>query len=210
MPDHLPNSAEARDVLFHLHSQTNPGRHAETGPMVITHGEGVHVWDNHGKRYLEAMAGLWCTSLGFSDGRLKAAAAAAYDASASTTPSTTRRRPPRSTWPSSSPRCRPSPTRRCTSPPPARRRRRRWSSSPGCTTPRSGKPAKRKIIARDRGFHGSTIVAASMCGLPRMHREFGLPLPGFLHAACPDPYHGTLPGETPTPSPPASPPSWRT
>ena len=59
-----------------------------------------------------------------------------------------------------------------------------------------GKPAKRKIIARDRGFHGSTIVAASMCGLPRMHREFGLPLPGFLHTLCPDAYHGLLPGET--------------
>jgi len=74
-----PNSTEARDVLFHLHSQTNPTPHAEIGPLVMTHGEGVHVYGADGKRYLEAMAGLWCTSLGFSDKRLKAAAMAAYD-----------------------------------------------------------------------------------------------------------------------------------
>jgi 4-aminobutyrate--pyruvate transaminase len=70
----IPNSTEARDVLFHLHSQTNPTLHAEIGPLVMTRGEGVHVYGADGKRYLEAMAGLWCTSLGFSDKRLKAAA----------------------------------------------------------------------------------------------------------------------------------------
>ncbi|MEJ1974784.1 MAG: hypothetical protein WDN49_00795 [Acetobacteraceae bacterium] len=67
----LPNSAEQRDVLFHLHSQTNPSRHETNGPLIVTHGEGVHVFDNTGKRYIEAMAGLWCTSLGFSNERLK-------------------------------------------------------------------------------------------------------------------------------------------
>ncbi|MDR3538675.1 MAG: aminotransferase class III-fold pyridoxal phosphate-dependent enzyme, partial [Acetobacteraceae bacterium] len=79
MAEMKPNSAEARDVLFHLHSQTNPQRHAEIGPLVMTRGEGVYVFDANNKRYLEAMAGLWCTSLGFSEARLKAAAAAAYD-----------------------------------------------------------------------------------------------------------------------------------
>jgi 4-aminobutyrate---pyruvate transaminase len=54
-----PNSAQARDVMFHLHSQTNPQRHAEIGPLIMTRGSGVHVFDSNGKRYLEAMAGLW-------------------------------------------------------------------------------------------------------------------------------------------------------
>ncbi len=58
-----------------------------------------------------------------------------------------------------------------------------------------GKPGKRKIIARDRAFHGSTIIAASLCGLDFMHREFGLPVPGMLHTLCPDPYRGMLDGE---------------
>ena len=59
-----------------------------------------------------------------------------------------------------------------------------------------GKPTKRKIIARDRAFHGSTIVASSMCGLEMMHREFGLPLPGFLHTLCPNGYRVRLEGES--------------
>jgi 4-aminobutyrate--pyruvate transaminase len=41
--------------------------------------------------------------------------------------------------------------------------------------------------ARDRAFHGSPSAAASMRGLPFMQREFGLPLSGFLHRACPIP-----------------------
>ncbi len=58
-----------------------------------------------------------------------------------------------------------------------------------------GKPTKRKVIARDRAFHGSTIAAASMCGLEFMHREFGLPIAGFLHTLAPSTYRGMLPGE---------------
>jgi len=41
--DSKPNSAEARDIAFHLHSQTNPQRHAEIGPLIMARGEGVHV-----------------------------------------------------------------------------------------------------------------------------------------------------------------------
>ena len=33
--------------------------------MVIERGEGVYVYDNAGARYLEGMAGLWCTALGY-------------------------------------------------------------------------------------------------------------------------------------------------
>ncbi len=197
MSNVMPNSAEARDVVFHLHSQTNPALHARRGPLVMTHGEGIHVFDNAGKRYLEAMAGLWCTSLGFSDGRLKAAAAAAYDRFGFY--HTFNHKTPAATIDLAEQLA-------ALSPIPNSQVYFATSGSEATETmvklawvyhATRGRPAKRKIISRDRGFHGSTIVAASMCGLPRMHREFGLPLPGFLHAACPDPYHGTLPGETP-------------
>ncbi|MGI4944007.1 MAG: aminotransferase [Janthinobacterium lividum] len=191
-----PNSAEARDVLFHLHSQTNPGLHAQRGPLVMTHGEGIHVFDNTGKRYLEAMAGLWCTSLGFSDARLKAAAAAAYDRFGFY--HTFNHKTPEATIDLAERLV-------ALSPIPDAQTYFATSGSEATETmvklawvyhAAHGKPMKRKIISRDRGFHGSTIVAASMCGLPRMHREFGLPLPGFLYTLCPDAYHGTLPGET--------------
>jgi 4-aminobutyrate--pyruvate transaminase len=70
----LPNSIEARDAAFHLHGYTNAKRHLEVGPTVIERGDGVHVFDNQGNCYIEAMAGLWSVGLGFSEQRLVDAA----------------------------------------------------------------------------------------------------------------------------------------
>jgi 4-aminobutyrate--pyruvate transaminase len=36
--------------------------------------QGVYVWDHRGKKYLDALAGLWCVSLGFNEQRLVNAA----------------------------------------------------------------------------------------------------------------------------------------
>eukprot|EP01035_Chromulina_nebulosa_P064530 gene64530-88259_t len=44
----LPNSVEARDVAYHLHSYSNPKALAETGPLVIDRGEGIYVYDTAG------------------------------------------------------------------------------------------------------------------------------------------------------------------
>ncbi|MDJ0391602.1 aminotransferase [Roseomonas sp. E05] len=195
MPNPAPNSAEARDVLYHLHSQTNAQAHARSGPLVMERGEGIHVFDSNGKRYLEAMAGLWCTSLGFSEARLKRAAAEAYDRFGFY--HTFNHKTPAETIELAEKLV-------SLSPIPEAQAYFATSGSEATETMVKlawvyhavrGKPGKRKVIARDRGFHGSTIVAASMCGMPRMHREFGLPLPGFLHTLCPDPYHGPQPDE---------------
>lgn len=43
-------------------------------PMVITRSEGVYVFDDTGKKYLDGLAGLWSTALGGSEGRLVDAA----------------------------------------------------------------------------------------------------------------------------------------
>ena len=69
-----PNSPEARDIAYHFHSYTDAMAHAENGPQIIEHGEGVFVFDNHGKRYVEAMAGLWSVAVGFGEDRLVNAA----------------------------------------------------------------------------------------------------------------------------------------
>ena len=192
----LSNSPERRDVMFHLHSQTNPRRHEITGPLIVTHGEGVHVFDNHGKRYIEAMAGLWCTSLGFSNERLKRAAAEQYDKIGFY--HTFNHKTPDVVIDLAEQLVAHSPI-------PNARAYFATSGSEAIETmvklawvyhAAQGEPQRRKIITRDRAFHGSTVVAGSMCGLPRMHREFGLPLPGFLYTLCPDPYRNKLPGET--------------
>lgn len=71
---YAPNSPAARDVAYNLHPYTNPSVHEAKGPHIITRGEGIYVWDDDGKQYIEGLAGLWCTSLGFSEHRLVEAA----------------------------------------------------------------------------------------------------------------------------------------
>src|SRR5215468_11147155 len=66
--------AAKRDLSYHLHPSTNLRQLEAEGPLVITRGEGVYVFDEQGSRYLEGMAGLWCASLGFSERRLAEAA----------------------------------------------------------------------------------------------------------------------------------------
>jgi len=59
-----------------------------------------------------------------------------------------------------------------------------------------GKPRKKKIIGRVRGYHGVTVAAGSMTGIPVYHADFDVPLKGFLHAECPHFYRAAEPGET--------------
>ncbi|WP_029350299.1 aminotransferase [Bosea sp. 117] len=191
----LPNSVEARDIAFHLHSQTNPQLIEERGPLVVARGEGVRIYDEAGKPYIDAMAGLWCASLGFSNERLAAAAGRQYAQLgfyhtffqrtmegvarlAEKLVDLTGMEGGKAYFATSGSEANETMVKLA------------WVYH----TVR-GKPTKRKVIARERAFHGSTIAAASMCGLTFMHREFGLPLPGFLHTLCPDPYRGMLEGE---------------
>src|SRR3546814_10697928 len=62
-----PNSAASRDIAYHLHPYTNARKNEAEGPLIIDRGEGVYVIDDQGNRYLEALAGLWCAGLGFSE-----------------------------------------------------------------------------------------------------------------------------------------------
>ncbi len=68
------NSAAARDIANVLHPYTDLKTHLEVGPVVISRGKGVRVWDDAGKEYIESVAGLWCASLGFDNERLVQAA----------------------------------------------------------------------------------------------------------------------------------------
>ena len=69
-----PNSLAGRDIATVIHPYTNLEQHKAVGPTVIARGEGVYVYNDSGKRYLEGMAGLWSTSLGFGEKRLVDAA----------------------------------------------------------------------------------------------------------------------------------------
>ncbi len=70
-----PIDLAQRDLAYIVHPYTNFKTNEASGPFIIDRGEGVYVYDNDGRRYLEGMAGLWSTSLGFSEPRLAEAAA---------------------------------------------------------------------------------------------------------------------------------------
>ena len=59
-----------------------------------------------------------------------------------------------------------------------------------------GQPKKKKIISRERGYHGCSVVSGSMTGMSFYHDHMDLPLPGILHTGAPHYYWGAEPGET--------------
>ncbi|KAI8558708.1 hypothetical protein RHMOL_Rhmol04G0118000 [Rhododendron molle] len=59
-----------------------------------------------------------------------------------------------------------------------------------------GRPNKKKFIARAKSYHGSTLISASLSGLPPLHQQFDLPAPFVLHTDCPHYWRYHLPGET--------------
>ncbi len=191
-----PNSAAARDVAYSVHPYTHLGRHAETGPMVIVRGEGVRVFDEDGKGYIEGLAGLWCTSLGWSEERLVEAAARAlrslpfYHGFAGKAPAPTIDLAEKLIG---------------IAPVPMSKVFFANSGSEANDTAIKllwyynnalGRPEKKKIISRQRAYHGVTIASASLTGLPANHRDFDLPLPMIRHADCPHHYRGAEPGES--------------
>ncbi|MEX1109827.1 MAG: aminotransferase, partial [Dongiaceae bacterium] len=59
-----------------------------------------------------------------------------------------------------------------------------------------GRPKKKKIISRLKGYHGVTVASASLTGLPYNHKDFDLPIAGILHADCPHFYRFGADGES--------------
>ncbi len=190
------SAAGQSDVRHHLHPYTQLRDLERDGPLVIVRGEGVQVFDEHGKGYIEGMAGLWCASLGFSEKRL---AEAAYR-QMNTLPY----------YHSFSGKV-PGPVTELVealirwAPVPMARVLFANSGSESNDTAfklvhyynnARGRPLKKKIIARNKGYHGVTAAAASMSGLAAMHQNFDLPLPGIVRVSCPHFYQFGLAGET--------------
>ncbi len=190
------NSDAARDIAYHVHAQTNLDAHLKTGPFIITRGDGASVIDDQGKRYIDAMAGLWSASLGFSEKRL---ADAAYRQMLEL--------PYSSTFAHRSSPILIELAERLMSIAPNGVTRALFCNSGSEAVDTAlklvwyfqnamGRPAKKKVIARDKAYHGSTIASASLTGLERMQREFDLPIAGIVRAPCPHYWKFGKPGES--------------
>jgi len=180
-----PNSPEARDIAYHFHAYTNAMAHAELGPQIIDKGEGVFVHDNHGKRYVEAMAGLWSVAVGFGEERLIRAAEAQM-----------RRLPFYHNFAHRSHGPAIELAEKLVSMAPVEMSKVFFTNSGSEANDtvvkmlwyRSnalGKPEKKKLISRQRGYHGVTVASASLTGLPNNHRSFDLPITQVRHTTCP-------------------------
>lgn len=196
-----PNSLEARDVAAMLHPYTNAVRHEQTGPLVIVRGKGVRVFDAEGKDYIEAMAGLWCASLGFDEERLAEVAAEQIrrlpfyhtfthkshdvvielaEKLLSIAPQTPHGPFSKAIFANSGSEANDT----------ALKIIRYYNNA-------LGRPEKKKIISRVKAYHGVTLATASLTGLPPNHRDFDLPMPGVFHVGCPHSYRFAQPGESP-------------
>jgi 4-aminobutyrate--pyruvate transaminase len=191
-----PNSNAARDIAYHLHPHTNFTQHEEAGSLVLTKGDGVYVEDDQGNRYIEAMAGLWCASLGFSEKRL---AEVAYKQMLEL--------PYYHTFNYKTHTPIIDLAERLVEIAPGDMSKVIFQSSGSEANDTAvkfvhyynnaiGRPEKKKIIARTKGYHGTTRTAASLTGLPNMHALFDLPLPGVLHTMCPHHYRFADAGES--------------
>lgn len=181
-----------------LHPFTYLKDYAEgaTAPTIVETGKGVRIKDASGREYIDGFAGLYCVNVGY--GRTEVAEAIARQAyklayyhsyAAHTTEELARL------------------SDRLVRMAPGRMSKVFFglSGSDANETQAKivwyynnlrGKPAKKKIIARERGYHGCSVVSGSMTGLSFYHDHMDLPVAGILRTGVPHHYRGALPGET--------------
>ncbi|MGC1489246.1 MAG: aminotransferase [Albidovulum sp.] len=177
------------DRAHSLHPWTNFGPFEESGALVITKGEGCYLWDAEGKKYFDAVGGLWCTNIGL--GRREMADAIADQAMRLAYSNT---------------------FVDMANDPSARLAGKLAELAPGdlnrvmFTTGGStavdtavrmvsfyqhsrGFPDKTDIVARDFSYHGSTYLAQSVGKRPGDKvAEFRYKSEGIHHLSCPNPY----------------------
>tara|TARA_B110000263_G_scaffold27788_1_gene21201 strand:+ start:255 stop:1634 length:1380 start_codon:yes stop_codon:yes gene_type:complete len=185
-----------KDIAHALHPYTNLAAHEEQGPLVITRGEGVYVWDDQNNRYLEGLAGLWCVSLGFSEERLAKAAADQFAVLPYSHTFAHRSTEPVIALSEKLIKIAPEPMTRAFflnsgSEAIDAMIRFTWYYNNG-----RGLPKKKKIISRKRGYHGVTVAGGSLTAIPLMQNDFDLPLERMIHTDTAGYYRYGRPGES--------------
>jgi 4-aminobutyrate--pyruvate transaminase len=192
----LGNSPSSRDIAHVLHPYTNLMTHAHTGPTLITRGEGIYVYDEQGRKHIEGLAGLWCASFGFGEQALVDAAVEQMRklpfyhsfAGRGHLPAIDLAEKLKSVAPGTFSKV--------------------FFANSGSEANDTmvkfvwyynnaiGRPHKKKIISRLKGYHGVTVAAGSMTGLPYAQADFDLPLPQMKHTSTPHYWRYAKSGES--------------
>ena len=164
----------------------------------IVRGKGVYVYDDTGNQYLEGLSGLWCSALGYGNEELIEAISSQLHTLSYSHLFGGRTHPVVMEL-----------ADRLAAMVPVKDARVFFSNSGSEANDSQikmlryyanaiGKPEKKKIIALERGYHGVTVAAAALTGLPVMHSHFDLPVDalGILRADCPHYFRGRVGAET--------------
>jgi L-2,4-diaminobutyrate transaminase len=190
------STVEELDRRYVFHPFTQLDQHAASGAPVIVEGSGVTLRDANGRSYLDAMAGLWCVNVGY--GRTEIADALhaeasrlgyyhAFSSMATDLPAELAERV-LGLYPT----------------PMSKVFFGNSGSDANDTQVKLvwyynnalGRPEKKKIIARQRGYHGVTVMTGGLTGLPGLHAGFDLPLPMIRHVTAPHRLRESRPGES--------------
>jgi 4-aminobutyrate--pyruvate transaminase len=194
----IPNFSDLsrKDMDALLHPTTELASHRTIGPLILNRGKGIHVWDEAGRQYVDGMAGLWCTALGYGEQELVAAASEQMARLSyshlfngrSNEPSILLAEKLKSLAPFN-----------------VSKVFFGHSGSDANDTQIKfmwyynnalGRGQKKKIISHQRGYHGVTVASASLTGLRSSHGGFDVPLSGFLRVRCPHFYREGIVGES--------------
>lgn len=179
------SNTQMRDVEALLHPYANANALRNNGAQMIESGAGIYVHDETGKPYIEAMSGLWCAGLGFGNEELIDAATEQFHKLPYYHLFTNKTHEPAIEL-----------AEKLKDLAPGNMARVFYQSSGSEANDSQvklawyynnalGRPEKKKIISRIKGYHGVTIVAASLTGLPYNHKSWDLPIDRVRHAGTP-------------------------
>ncbi|MGH8596962.1 MAG: aminotransferase class III-fold pyridoxal phosphate-dependent enzyme, partial [Gammaproteobacteria bacterium] len=172
---------QALDRAHYLHPFTDPKALHEFGTRIITRAEGVWLWDSEGTKILDGMAGLWCVNVGYGRRELIEAAAAQMQELPYYNSFFKTAHPPVLALAALLAEVTPPQFKRV------------FFTSSGSEANDTivrlvrryfdvlGQPLRKTIISRWSGYHGSTLAGASLGGMPAMHAQGELPIPGIVH-----------------------------
>jgi 4-aminobutyrate--pyruvate transaminase len=190
------SNTQARDMASLLHPFTNLTVLRQTGPLVVERGKGVFIYDANGKDYLEAMGGLWCTALGWGEEELVQAAADQMRKLSFAHIFGGKSHEPGIALAEKLKEMAPFPVGKV------------FFANSGSEANDSqiklmwyaanarGETGRKKIIAREKAYHGVTLASASLTGLDAFHKSFDLPFDFTVRVECPHYYRSALPGES--------------
>ncbi|RWQ26426.1 aspartate aminotransferase family protein [Mesorhizobium sp.] len=190
-------SEKDRNSVLHPFTQLRDFANGKLGdPTIVETGKGIRIQDAHGNQFIDGFAGLYCVNVGY--GRTEVAEAISRQAhrlayyhsyAAHTTDELAIL------------------SDRLVKMAPGKMSKIFYGMSGSDANETQaklvwyynnlrGKPNKKKIISRERGYHGCSVVSGSMTGMSFYHDHMDLPLPQIVHTGVPHHYWGATPGET--------------